>query len=157
GVPSRILAAKYGAPFTFAAFNRERLLAPGQLSFEQMRDVYHYDDINADTEVFAIIGDPVDHSLSPQIHNAAFQAMKMNRVYIPFRVPMENLKTFLDDIAWLGIKGFSVTIPHKETAVTRVQTADGAVRIVGALNTIVRRDGGWEGHNTDYRAAMASL
>lgn len=157
GTPSRILAGKYGSPFTYAAFNKERLLAPGQLSFEEMRDVYHYDAINSETEVFGLIGDPVGHSLSPQIHNAAFHAMKMNRIYLPFRVPLENFKSFLRDMAWLQIKGLSVTIPHKEAAVEQVQQADGAVRVVSALNTMIRRDQGWEGHNTDYRAAMASL
>jgi 3-dehydroquinate dehydratase/shikimate dehydrogenase len=157
GIPSRILAGKYGAPFTYAAFNKERLLAPGQLSFEELRHLYDYDRIGTDTEVFAVIGDPVSHSLSPHIHNAAFHAMKMNRVYIPFRVPLENFKTFLPDVEWLRIKGFSVTIPHKEAGVESVQQADGAVRMVGALNTMVRREHGWEGHNTDYRAAMSSL
>jgi len=157
GLPSRILCGQFGAPFTYAAFNKERVLAPGQLSFEELRDIYHYDAINLDTEVFGVIGDPLGHSLSPQIHNAAFQATKMNCVYVPFRVPLENFKTFLGDMAPLGIRGLSVTIPHKEAAVEMVQQADGAVRVVGSLNTIVRRDQGWEGHNTDYRAAMASL
>jgi 3-dehydroquinate dehydratase/shikimate dehydrogenase len=157
GIPSRVLAGKFGAPFTYAAFNKERILAPGQLSFEEMRDVYHYDDINVDTEVFGVIGDPVGHSLSPLIHNTAFKTLGMNRVYLPFRVPLDNFKTFLNDMQPLQIKGLSVTIPHKEACVEQVQQADGAVRVVGAVNTMVRREGGWEGHNTDYRAAMASL
>jgi 3-dehydroquinate dehydratase/shikimate dehydrogenase len=157
GVPSRVLCGKYGAPFSYAAFNRERILAPGQLSLEELRDVYHYDDVNVDTEIFGVIGDPVAHSLSPLIHNTAFRHSKMNRVYLPFRVPLEDLKSFFKEMEWLKIKGLSVTIPHKEATVECVQQADGAVRIVGALNTMMRRDGDWEGHNTDYRAAMASL
>jgi 3-dehydroquinate dehydratase/shikimate dehydrogenase len=157
GIPSRILCGKYGAPFSYAAFNQERILAPGQLSFNELRDVYHYDKINVDTEVLGVVGDPVGHSLSPLIHNSAFQHLDMNRVYLPFRVPLENFKTFLSDMEWLNLKGLSVTIPHKEAAVESVQQADGAVRVVGSLNTMVRRDQGWEGHNTDYRAAMGSL
>jgi 3-dehydroquinate dehydratase / shikimate dehydrogenase len=157
GTPSRVLCGKYGAPFSYAAFNRERILAPGQLSFEELRDVYHYDRINGDTEVFGVIGDPVGHSLSPLIHNSAFRHLKMNRVYVPFRVPIENFKSFLGDMEWLKLKGLSVTIPHKEAAVESVQQADGAVRLVGSLNTMMWRDQSWEGHNTDYRAAMASL
>ncbi len=157
GIPSRVLCGKFGAPFTFAAFNKERVLAPGQLSLEEMRDVYHYDDINVDTETFAVIGDPVGHSLSPIIHNTAFKSLGMNRVYVPFRVPLDDFKTFLKDIEWLQLKGLSVTIPHKEAAIEQVQQADGAVRVVGALNTMVRREQDWEGHNTDYRSAMASL
>jgi 3-dehydroquinate dehydratase/shikimate dehydrogenase len=81
----------------------------------------------------------------------------MNRVYLPFRVPSERFKTFISDMEWLKIKGLSITIPHKEAAIESVQQADGAVRLVGSLNTMVRRETGWEGHNTDYRAAMGSL
>lgn len=157
GIPSRVLTGKYGAPFTYAAFNKERVLAPGQISFGDMRDVYHYDGINRDTQVYALIGDPVGHSFSPHVHNAAFKSLKMNRVYVPFRVPLDNFKTFFDDVAWLQLSGLSVTIPHKEAAIERLQHADGAVRGVGAVNTMIKRDSGWEGHNTDYRAAMGSL
>jgi 3-dehydroquinate dehydratase/shikimate dehydrogenase len=157
GVPSRVLTGMFGAPFTYAAFNAERILAPGQVSFRDMREIYHYNQLNQDTEVYGVIGDPVGHSLSPQVHNAAFRALNMNRVYVPFRVPLDHFKTFCDDMMALRVRGYSVTIPHKEAAVEKVSQADGAVRIVGALNTLVRREGGWEGHNTDYRAAMAVI
>jgi 3-dehydroquinate dehydratase/shikimate dehydrogenase len=157
GIPSRVLCGKYGAPFSYAAFNKERILAPGQLSFDELRDIYNFEQINVDTEVYGVIGDPVGHSLSPLIHNTAFKHLKMNRVYLPFRVPLDNFKTFLKDMEWLNIRGLSVTIPHKEAAVESVHQADGAVRLVGSLNTMVCREQGWEGHNTDYRAAMASL
>ena len=89
GVPSRILAGKFGAPFTYATFHHERALAPGQLSFQQMTEIYHYDRIDADTEVYGVIADPVGHSLSPQIHNAGFRHFNLNKVYIPIRVPRE--------------------------------------------------------------------
>jgi hypothetical protein len=105
GTPSRILAGKFGAPFTFATFHHERTLAPGQLSFEQMRDVYQYDKIDAETEVYGVIGDPIGHSLSPLIHNAAFRELGLNKVYLPFRIPREDLASFLDDAGELGIKG----------------------------------------------------
>ena len=72
GIASRVLAAKYGAPFVYAAFNKERILAPGQLTFEELRDVYRLDSIKPDSEVFAVIGDPVAQSLSPHVHNRAF-------------------------------------------------------------------------------------
>ena len=73
GTPSRILAGRFGAPFTFATFHHERTLAPGQLSFQQMTEIYHYDRIDAETEVYGVIGDPIGHSLSPLVHNAAFR------------------------------------------------------------------------------------
>jgi len=157
GTPSRILAGKFGAPFSYATFHHERALAPGQLSYRQMTDLYHYDDINAETQVYGVIADPVGHSLSPMIQNASFRAMKMNRVYVPFRVPREYLDEFFEDCPDLDIHGLSVTIPHKEAVISKLNKIDGAVRGIGALNTIVCRNGDRIGYNTDYRAAMDSI
>lgn len=157
GTPSRILAGKFGAPFTFATFSHERALAPGQLSYDQMKEVYHYSEINADTEVYGVIGDPIGHSLSPLIHNASFRHLKLNKVYLPFRIPRDDLGGFLADAPALGIKALSVTIPHKEAIVRLLTKVDGAVRGVGASNTIVFNGSDIVGLNTDYRAAMESL
>lgn len=157
GIPSRILTGRFGAPFTFATFSNERALAPGQLSFEEMTRVYRYDKINAETEVFGVIADPIGHSLSPLIHNAAFEELGMNRVYIPIRVPRESLPAFIDDAGEFGIKGLSVTIPHKEAVLEKLTKADGAVQGIGACNTIVFEGGERLGFNTDYRAAMDSM
>jgi 3-dehydroquinate dehydratase/shikimate dehydrogenase len=157
GTPSRLLAGRCGAPFTYATFHHERALAPGQLSFDQMKHAFHYDQINAETEVYGVIGDPIGHSLSPLVHNAAFRHLELNKVYLPFRIPREDLSSFLEDAPELGIKGLSVTIPHKEAVLKRLTKVDGAVRGVGAANTIVFEAGQISGHNTDYRAAMDSL
>ena len=72
GTPTRILAGRMGAPFTYATFHHERSMAPGQLSFKQMQEIYDYDQIDEDYEIFGVIADPVGHSLSPIIHNAHF-------------------------------------------------------------------------------------
>jgi len=157
GTPSRVLAAKFGAPLSYATFHAERSLAPGQLTFEQMRDMYRYEQINGETEFFGVVADPVAHSLSPNIHNAAFAAAGLNKVYLPFRVSREQLKTFLADCDALGVKGLSVTIPHKEEVIELLDKVDDATREIGACNTIVWRDGKRLGYNTDARAAMASL
>jgi len=157
GIPTRILAGKFGAPFTYATFHHERALAPGQLSYQQMTEIYRYDQINADTEVYGVIADPIGHSLSPLIHNAAFQHCKMNKVYVPLRVPREDLSRFIDDAPALGVRGLSVTIPHKEEVIKRLSEADGAVRGIGAANTVVFEGKKRLGFNTDYRAAMDSL
>ncbi len=157
GTASRILAGRFGAPFTYATFHHERALAPGQLSFSDMTEVYHYDQIDRETDVYGVIADPIGHSLSPLIHNAAFTLLKMNKVYIPIRVPRENLSQFIDEAPELGIKGLSVTIPHKESVLKKVTKADGAVRGIGATNTIVFDGKERIGYNTDYRAAMSSL
>ena len=157
GIPTRILAGKFGAPFTYATFHHERALAPGQLSYQQMTEIYRYDQINADTEVYGVIADPIGHSLSPLIHNAAFQHRKLNKVYVPLRVPREDLSRFIDDAPALGVRGLSVTIPHKEEVIKRLSEADGAVRGIGAANTVVFEGKKRLGFNTDYRAAVDSL
>jgi len=157
GIPSRILCGKYGSPFTYATFHHERALAPGQLTFEQMTEVYRYDQIGPTTEVYGVIADPVGHSLGPQIHNAAFQAAGLDKVYLPFRVPKEDLPQFIDEAAELDIKGLSVTIPHKEAVIEKLTKVDGAVRGIGAANTVVFSGGERVGYNTDYRAAMDSI
>jgi len=157
GTPSRILAGRFGSPFTYATFHHERALAPGQLSFEQMTEIYHYEDINRETDVYGVIADPVGHSLSPLIHNAALQHLKLNKVYIPIRVPREDLSDFLDHAQHWGIKGLSVTIPHKEAVIPKLSEVDPAARGIGAVNTIVFNDDRRMGYNTDYRAAMSSL
>jgi 3-dehydroquinate dehydratase/shikimate dehydrogenase len=157
GILTRILAGRFGAPFTFATFHHERALAPGQLSYDQMTNVYHYDQIDDQTEIYGVIADPIGHSLSPLIHNAAFAQQKLNKVYIPIRVPRENLSSFIDDAPEYGIKGLSVTIPHKESVLEKVTKADTAVRGIGACNTIVWDGKERRGYNTDYQAAMSSL
>jgi 3-dehydroquinate dehydratase / shikimate dehydrogenase len=157
GTPTRILAGKFGSPFTFATFHHERALAPGQLSFDQMTNIYHYERIGRDTEVYGVIADPIGHSLSPLIHNAGFFERNLDKVYIPLRVPREDLAQFLDEAAELGIKGLSVTIPHKEAVLPKLTKADDAVRGIGACNTIVFNGKERLGYNTDYSAAIGSL
>ena len=158
GTPSRILAGRFGAPFTFATFHHERTLAPGQLSYQQMIEIYHYDQINPETAVYGVIGDPIGHSLSPMIHNAAFRRMGINSVYVPFRVPREQLGQFLEDAPALGIKGLSVTIPHKESVLKKLSSTDPSMNGIGAANTLMWGAGHKiTGYNTDYQAGLDSL
>jgi 3-dehydroquinate dehydratase/shikimate dehydrogenase len=157
GVPTRILAGKFGAAHTYATFHSERALAPGQLSFEHMTQIYRYDQINAETEVYGVVADPIGHSLSPFVQNAAFAHLGLNKVYVPFRVPREDLSRFIDEAESLGIRGLSVTIPHKEEVIKKLTKADAAVHGIGAANTVVLNGPVRVGYNTDYHAAMSSL
>lgn len=154
GAPTRLLCAKYGSPFTYATFNPERTMAPGQLSFHDTVHKYHYERINAQTQVFGVIADPVAHSYSPLIHNTLFRKLGMNAVYLPFRVPASDLETFISDCNELGIRGLSVTIPHKEEVLKLDVQASDVVRDIGAANTIIFNKGETKAYNTDYRAAM---
>lgn len=158
GTPSRVLAGKFGAPFTYSTFHPERALAPGLISFKEMQELYRFDSINTETEVLGVIADPVGHSMSPLIHNGALGEQGLNKVYLPFRVPRADLKQFItEDCPALGVRGLSVTIPHKETVMEFCQHVDPAVQGIGAANTLVCDGGHWTAYNTDYRAAMDSL
>lgn len=157
GTASRILGSKFGAPFTYATFHHERALAPGQLSFQQMHDVYRYDSINADTKIYGVIADPVAHSLSPLIHNAAYGAEGRNAVYVPLRVPMDSLEDFMRALPDLCLEGLSVTLPHKESIAGHLTKIDPAAKGIKAVNTVAFRNDDIVGFNTDYKAAMDSL
>jgi 3-dehydroquinate dehydratase/shikimate dehydrogenase len=157
GVPSRILSAQAGSPFTYAAFNKERGIAPGLPSFDEMKKTYHYPDINAQTMVFGVIGDPVGHSLSPLIHNSAFHELGINAVYVAFRVPRGDLPAFLKGFESLPVEGYSVTIPHKEAAAALPGQRDPMVATIHAANTLLRGTNGWRIFNTDAPAAIDSL
>lgn len=158
GTPSRILCGTFGAPFTYATFHHERSMAPGQLSYTDMVKQYRYDEINTETEVFGVIADPVGHSMSPMLHNRTFREFGMNRVYLPFRVTEEELGEFLEQCPKLGIRGLSVTIPHKEDILRYVSWQERAVTEIGAGNTILFSDDrGSVCYNTDYHAALASI
>jgi 3-dehydroquinate dehydratase/shikimate dehydrogenase len=157
GMPSRLLGAKFGAPFTYAAFNKERGIAPGILSFEEMKEVFHYDAMNKETKVFAVIGDPIAQSLSPVAHNAALRHLGMNAVYIPIQVPRNDLVDTLQVMNKIPISGYSVTIPHKEAIVTIGTECDETVMATKSGNTLIPKPGGFNVYNTDYVAALTAL
>jgi 3-dehydroquinate dehydratase/shikimate dehydrogenase len=157
GFPSRILCLKYGAPFTYAAFNEERRVAPGMPSFSEVLRLYHPERINAETNVYGVVGDPVVHSHSPLVHNAAFRERNVNAVYVPFRVTRGHLPTFLDAFGAIPVEGYSVTIPHKEAAAQAAHTKDETVTVTRSANTLVRRHHGFLGANTDYQAILDAL
>jgi 3-dehydroquinate dehydratase/shikimate dehydrogenase len=157
GFPTRILCLKYGAPFTYAAFNKERGVAPGLPSFEEMLRVYRPEHIDAETQVYGVVGDPVSHSHSPLVHNAAFREKNVNAVYVPFRVTRGHLPQFLSAFGGVPIEGYSATIPHKEAAAQAGQMKDEAVTLTRAANTLIRKPFGFFAANTDYPAIMAAL
>jgi len=157
GMPSRILTGRCGAPFTYGAFNKERGIAPGLLSFDELRQVYQYDHVNSATAIYGVIGDPVGHSLSPLIHNRAMRKVGVDGVYLPFRVPRGELAAFLKAFERFPVSGYSVTIPHKEAAAALASHKDESVARIQAANTLVRTAEGWTAYNTDAAAALESL
>ncbi len=158
GLPSRILCLKYGSPFTYATFSSERILAPGQISFDLMKTRYRVETIGSDTKVFGVAGDPIAHSHSPLLHNAALQHEEIDAVYLPFRIPAGEFATTVDAFSAIQVQGYSVTIPHKEEAARVAQNRDPLVVETGAANTLYQDEKGrWYAANTDYEAALATL
>jgi 3-dehydroquinate dehydratase/shikimate dehydrogenase len=157
GLPSRFLALKYGAPFTYAAFNPERNIAPGMPNFAETQQVYHANKVDTKTKVYGVLGDPVGHSISPLIHNLAMRRAGLNAIYLPFRVPRAELADFLKAFDRVPVEGYSVTIPHKEAVVALSKRLDLTVQRTQAANTLVRDADGFSASNTDYQGALDTL
>jgi 3-dehydroquinate dehydratase / shikimate dehydrogenase len=135
GLPARILALKHGSTLEYAPVGAAT--APGQVSLHDLKHLYRAHELNRSTRVFGVIGDPIGHSLSPLLHNSAFAAKKVNAVYLPFLV--HNLSDFLKAVPDFGIRGFSVTIPHKQKILKHLKHCDDLAADIGAVNTVVVR------------------
>lgn len=157
GLPSRVLSLRYGAPFMYAAFNKERGIAPGLPSYEEVKRFFQVEQIGPDTKVYGVVGDPVAHSFSPALHNLMFRQTGINAVYLPFRVPRGELAETVDAFGAVPVTGYSVTIPHKEAAAQLASDSDDRVKETGAANTLVKRGNGFYAANTDYEAAIEGL
>jgi len=154
GLPARVLALRAGSALAYAAL--AEATAPGQLTLDEMKNLYRADRLDRRTRVYGVIGDPVAHSLSPLMHNVGFRARRMKAVYLPFRV--RDLRDFLRSATPLGIAGFSVTLPHKEKLVRYLDGCDPLARAIGAVNTVVVRGrGNLYGYNTDYVGVLRAL
>lgn len=157
GTISRILCGRAGSPFTYAGFSREREMAPGQLTLAETRNLYRFNRITDATKVFGVIGDPIAHSLSPLLHNAAFREIGFDGVYLPLRIPADHLEESLQEFDRLGISGYSVTIPHKVAALEFSDVPDIQSDLIGASNTLYRKEGKWHCTNTDYDAIVDTI
>jgi shikimate dehydrogenase len=113
--------------------------------------------ISGRTSVYGLVGWPVSHSLSPAMHNAAFEALGVDAVYVPFPAPSETVDAALAGAHALGVQGLNVTVPHKEAAAHACEALDDVARACGAANTLLRTDTGWRGTNTDAPATAELL
>jgi len=153
-VAARILALRAGSALAYAPVATPT--APGQTSLEEMTELYRADKLTRRSRVYGVIGDPIAHSLSPLMQNKAFQARRIDAVYVPFRVL--DLRDFLEAVGPLGISGFSITLPHKEGILRCLDDCDPLARDIGAVNTVVVRSGGkLFGYNTDYVAVLRAV
>jgi 3-dehydroquinate dehydratase / shikimate dehydrogenase len=167
GIPSRILSSRFGSYLSFASPSEKQRkkeekklrvnyrAAPGQLDPITMEDLYRFHKIHKETKIYGIIGDPVLHSRSPEIHNRGFQHLGLDAVYIPF--PVDDPKSFYSLAKALDIRGFSVTLPHKERIIPLLDSIGEEVRAIGSCNTVLKRGIGYQGRNFDYLGFLSPL
>lgn len=117
-----------------------------------MKNIFH-----TNTKLIGLIGHPIKQTYSPYIHNVAIQMKNLNYIYLPFDVPSANLRNALRGMISLGIKGFNITIPHKENIIQHLHNVSEEASIIGSVNTIVNEMGKLSGYNTDVDGIFASL
>lgn len=163
GVLTRVLAPAFGALLTYGSLDARQATAPGQIDARDLRDLYRIHELSEQTAVTGLVGSPVGHSLSPHLHNAAFAALGLDFVYLPFEV--EDLPEFVRRMAdprtrelrW-NLRGLSVTAPHKQAVMQHLDTVAPNAARVGAVNTVViSEERGFEGFNTDAAASVVPL
>ena len=108
-------------------------------------------------KTFAVIGDPIDHSLSPNIHSAVFRELNLNCSYIAYRIPKEELAEGIEGLKKIKITGFNVTIPHKVEMMKYLDKMDESCSLIGAVNTVTNKDGVLKGYNTDMDGFLEPL
>lgn len=162
GVPNRILGPSRGSFLTYASLDDFSPTASGQLTATTLRDIYRVEQITEATSVMGLIGHPIAHSLSPQIHNAAFKSAALDAVYLPFEV--RDLGPFMRrmvhpatrEIDW-PLRGLSVTTPHKQNVMDYLDWIDPAATDIGAVNTVVIDGKQLKGYNTDALGFISAL
>jgi 3-dehydroquinate dehydratase/shikimate dehydrogenase len=162
GLATRILGPSRGAFLAYGSLDESNRTAPGQTSAAALRELYRIDRLDRQAMITGLIGSPVAHSVSPQMHNAAFKALDQNAVYIPFEV--DSLSAFVSrmvrpqtrELDW-QLRGLSVTAPHKTTIMEHLDFVEASARESGAVNTIVVDEKGLSGFNTDVVAFVLTL
>ena len=162
GIATRILAVSRGGLLTFGSLRRGAESAAGQPTAADLRNLYQVKNLTRSSEIYGVIGNPVGHSRSPLMHNAALAALNRNGVYLPLEV--DNVETFARDMLhpktktldW-NLRGLSVTIPHKLAIMPFLNWIDPTAQAIGAVNTVVVRGEELHGYNTDVIGAMKPL
>ena len=113
--------------------------------------------ITGKTQLLGVIGHPVEHSLSPVMHNAALAQLGLDYIYLPFPIKPENLEVAIAGLAAINVVGFSVTIPHKQAIMPLLSEISPTAQAIGAVNTVSRQNNQWVGTNTDIEGFIAPL
>ncbi len=154
--PSRVLSCLWGSPFTYAAVNAAHVVAPGQLSVDQLAGIYDLRRFSPQTALFGLLGNPARHSLSPTLFNRAFRMLDHAGIYLPFE--SSRPQDVLQMLAGSRLQGLSVTAPFKATMLKACHQVDEVAMQVGAVNTLVYSEqAGLQGFNTDVYGVRAAL
>jgi len=151
GLVTRVLPDRFGSAWTYAGDQRQ----VGQLTLDALVHEYRFRALTPATELYGLTGLPVSHSVSPAMHNAAFAAAGIDALYLP--LPAISADDFARFGRAFGIKGASITTPHKVSLAERVDEVQGIARQIGAINTIRVIDGHWLGRNTDVDGFLTPL
>src|ERR1051325_2027460 len=157
GFPTRVLSPVFGGVYTYAAPICADGTAAGQVSARYLRHLYRVEKLHKSAKIYGVIADPIRHSISPAVHNRAFQARRTDAVYLPFLVSPANLRDFFSMAEKLPLTGFSVTIPHKQKIIRYLDAVEPLARRIGAVNTVWRKAGKWRGTNTDAAGVTGPL
>lgn len=155
GVVTRVLATRFGGRWTYASADLGDGAAPGQLDAQTLDSLYRVRSSAADRAVCAVVGDPISHSKSPELHNPWLVEAGLDAVYLPLHATTLDEALALADL--LPITGMSVTVPHKEAALKAASTATDVATRVGAANTLVRTGTRWHADNTDVAGFLHAL
>ncbi|MCA1635465.1 MAG: shikimate dehydrogenase [Acidobacteria bacterium] len=162
GIMTRLLGPARGSFLTYGALDAAQATAPGQLDASDLRQLYRVQALDERTQITGLVGRPVSHSLSPHIHNAAFDALGLDAVYAPFDVGdvgafvrrMAHPRT--RELGW-NLRGLSVTAPHKSAVMEYLDHVEPTAGEIGAVNTVVVEGGELHGYNTDAAASIRPL
>ncbi len=153
GQISRILSPLFGSMLTFGSLRQGKESAPGQITAEKLKNIYRIDKLNK-PKIFGLVGNPVSHSKGIIIHNQSFKKLKLNKIYVNFLV--DNLKQFMKEFRPI-ISGLSITIPFKREIMKHLDKVDSTVKKIGAVNTIIKKNGKLIGLNTDLTGAIKAI
>jgi shikimate dehydrogenase/3-dehydroquinate dehydratase type I len=161
GALTRTLAPFLGATLVYAGPNARKATAPGQPSLEELKRCWApaggIGRVGASTGLYGILGHPLGHSLSPLVHNAAFRELRLDAAYLPFDAEPGALAPTLRALRAAGLRGANVTIPHKTAVMPLLDRIDDAAQRIGAVNTLVGRNGRMWGYNTDVAGFVGAL
>ena len=155
GIISRVLGVRAGSVFTFGALTADEKTAPGQVTAQALRSTYRIDQVDVATKVYGVAGDPIAHSLSPAIMNAALRRENVNGVFLGLHA--KSLKDLLACVREIPIQGLAITMPYKQEIIPHLDNTDPATSKIGACNTVVRSDGKLYGFNTDTSGVVRPL